>query len=232
MIKKIISGGQTGVDRAALDVAIEAGIPHGGWIPKGRKTEEGPLPARYRMREMDTVSYEDRTEQNVLDSHGTLIFSHGDLTGGSALTRELANVHGKPCLHLDLHQVTALDAAGQVVEWVAQNRIEVLNVAGPRASRDRQIYDDVKRVLRVVVTPQEIHRPGDGGTDRSKYELATEVVAGWVREMVQTGYTHKDALETLLMALKSRALRAVHPQIEEYETEIEAVLKNQLGKAH
>ena len=122
MIKKIISDGQTGADRAALDVAIEAGVPHGGWIPKGRKTEAGPLPERYQLQEMDSQSYADSTEQNVLDSDGTLIFSHGSLTAGSALTRQLANDHGKPCLHLDLHQMTAMKAAHKVLEWVGQNR--------------------------------------------------------------------------------------------------------------
>lgn len=109
MIKKIISGGQTGTDQAALDVAIEAGIPHGGWIPKGRKTEEAPLPEEYRLQELPSDGYAERTEKNVLDSDGTLIFSHGELTGGSALTRQLANDHEKPWLHLDLHQMTAME---------------------------------------------------------------------------------------------------------------------------
>ena len=90
MIKKIISGGQTGADRAALDVAIKLDIPHGGWVPKGRKTESGPLPERYQFQEMGTRGYAERTEQNVLDSDGTLILSHGKLTGGSALTLRLA----------------------------------------------------------------------------------------------------------------------------------------------
>jgi predicted Rossmann-fold nucleotide-binding protein len=80
MISKIISGGQTGVDQAALDVAIALGIPHGGWIPKGRKTENGALPDKYRLKEMSTSSYAKRTEQNVIDSEGTLIISLGPLT--------------------------------------------------------------------------------------------------------------------------------------------------------
>ena len=102
MIQKIISGGQTGADRAALDVAIELGISHGGWIPKGRKTEEGPLPEKYQLQEMPTGSYQKRTQQNVIDSHGTLIISHGKLTGGSAFTRRLAKIHKRPFLHIDL----------------------------------------------------------------------------------------------------------------------------------
>ena len=81
MLKKIISGGQTGADQAALDVAIKLNIPHGGWIPKGRKTEEGPLSDQYQLQEMPTASYPKRTEQNIIDSDATLIFSHGKLTG-------------------------------------------------------------------------------------------------------------------------------------------------------
>ena len=93
MIRRIISGGQTGADRAALDVAIKLDMPHGGWIPKGRKTEDGILPRKYHMQEMPTASYPKRTERNILDSDGTLILSRGKLTGGSALTRRLAKKH-------------------------------------------------------------------------------------------------------------------------------------------
>ena len=83
MIKRIISGGQTGAGRAALDFAIKMDLPHGGWVPKGRKSEDGPIPARYHLTEMPTKSYPKRTEQNVVDSDGTLIVSHGKLKGGS-----------------------------------------------------------------------------------------------------------------------------------------------------
>ena len=91
MITKIISGGQTRADQAALDFAIEHDIPHGGWIPKGRKTETGILPDKYKLDEMPTASYPKRTERNILDSDGTLIFSRGKLTGGPAVTYESAN---------------------------------------------------------------------------------------------------------------------------------------------
>ena len=90
MIDKIISGGQTGADRAALDVAMELGIPHGGWIPQGRRTEEGKLPEGYRLRETKSIDYAQRTGLNVVDSDGTLIASHGELAGGSALTQKMA----------------------------------------------------------------------------------------------------------------------------------------------
>ena len=89
MVTKIISGGQTGADRAALDVAIKLGILHGGWIPKGRLTENGKLDDKYQLKEMDTANYNQRTEQNVIDSNGTLILSHGKLTGGSDYTQDM-----------------------------------------------------------------------------------------------------------------------------------------------
>jgi hypothetical protein len=89
MIKRIISGGQTGAERAALDVSIEFGIPHGGWIPKGRKTEEGPLPEKYRLKEMPTGGYQQRTHQNVIDSHGTTDMQIVDDSASAVIIREL-----------------------------------------------------------------------------------------------------------------------------------------------
>ena len=87
LLRKIISGGQTGADQGALDAAIEYSFPHGGWIPKGRLTETGPLPEQYQLVEMATTSYKKRTEQNVIYSNGTLIISRGRLTGGTRLTK-------------------------------------------------------------------------------------------------------------------------------------------------
>lgn len=150
MIKKIISGGQTGADRAALDVAIELGIPHGGWIPKGRRTERGPLPSKYRLREMPTDSYPKRTERNVADSDGTLIISHGELMGGSARTRELAMKHGKPWLHIDLDSID-VDPVHVIRGWIGMSGIKTLNVAGSRSSKDPGIYAATKKLLMAVL---------------------------------------------------------------------------------
>jgi hypothetical protein len=142
MLKKIISGGQTGADRAALDAAIRLGIPHGGWIPKGRIAEDGPLAATYRLREMPTGGYAERTEKNVMDSDGTLIISHGAPTGGTEYTRKMVLKHGRQMLHIDLNLHTNLmDAASLVRDWIAIHNIETLNVAGPRASKDSRIYE-------------------------------------------------------------------------------------------
>ncbi|MFC1535458.1 YpsA SLOG family protein [Thermodesulfobacteriota bacterium] len=151
MIKKIISGGQTGADIAALDVAIEMGIPHGGWIPKGRLTEDGRLSDEYKLQEMPSDSYAKRTERIVVDSHGTLIVSHGDLNGGSLYTQKMAKKHNRPCLHIDLNKTTAFDAAVKINDWIYGYKIEVLNVAGPRASKDPKIYQGVKDILEVVI---------------------------------------------------------------------------------
>ena len=99
---KIISGGQTGVDRGALDAAMELGIPHGGWCPRGRTAEDGRIPDRYQLRETDSPDYSFRTEQNVLDSDATLILYRGRIAGGTELTLRLARQHGRPHLVVDL----------------------------------------------------------------------------------------------------------------------------------
>jgi putative hydrolase of the HAD superfamily len=148
MIIKIVSGGQTGTDRAPLDFAIKNDIPHGGWIPKRRLTEEGRLADCYQLREMATRSYAQRTERNVIDSDGTLIISRGKLSGGSALTRQLAKRHQRPWLHIDLNNYSDLvEAAALVSRWIADKEIKVLNVAGPRASKDAGIYEGVMSLL-------------------------------------------------------------------------------------
>ncbi len=147
MLKKIISGGQTGVDRGALDAAIKLMIPHGGWIPLGRLTEEGPLPQKYKLAETDNSSYADRTEKNVRDADGTLIISRGPLTGGSEYTREMAVRHNRPWLHIDLKLIPAFQAAKAINDWISKGGIEILNVAGPRASKDARIYQDTLNIL-------------------------------------------------------------------------------------
>jgi len=152
MIKKIVSGGQTGADQAALDVAIKLDIPHGGWAPRGRLTEDGPLPEKYHLEEMPTGNYQDRTEQNVIDSDGTVILSHGKLSGGSAYTRDMALQHARPWLHIDLNKMLKFEAAQKISAWIAENGVEILNVAGPRASRDPAIYNNVLEILEAAYT--------------------------------------------------------------------------------
>jgi putative molybdenum carrier protein len=150
-ISKIISGAQTGVDRAALDAALELGIPHGGWVPKGRKAEDGIIPEKYKMVEMPTERYAGRTERNILDSDGTLIISRGPLTEGSDLTRQLAIKHARPWLHSDLERIDVTEAARTILAWLKRQGISVLNVAGPRASKDPGIYRLTKDILKRVI---------------------------------------------------------------------------------
>lgn len=148
VLKKIISGGQTGVDRAALDVAMRLGLPHGGWAPKGRLAEDGPLPSHYQLEEMPTEDYAARTEKNVLDSEGTLLITRGTPSGGSETTRKMALKHGKQLLHIDLNLgQRAFDTASLIASWIEMNRIETLNVAGSRASGDPSIYMDTVNIL-------------------------------------------------------------------------------------
>jgi hypothetical protein len=147
MLKKIISGGQTGADIAGIDAAIANDFPYGGWVPKGRRTEDGPLPDKYQLQEMPTNSYPKRTERNVLDSDGTVIFTHGRLSGGSDLTRKVAAKHGKPWLHLNMREYSVQEAVEKLRIWVNENRIEVLNMAGRSASKDPDIYSVTYRVV-------------------------------------------------------------------------------------
>ncbi len=151
MIKKIISGGQTGADRAALDTAIKFNINYGGWIPEGRKTEDGTLPDKYHMDEMPTDSYPRRTEQNIIDSHGTVIISRTALTGGSLLTKRLATRLKKPCCHVDLSVLDEFGAAIVINSFINDYQLEIINIAGPRAGKDPVIYDLVRTVLETVI---------------------------------------------------------------------------------
>ncbi len=147
MVTKIVSGGQTGADRAALDVALELGIPLGGWCPRGRLAEDGRVPARYPLRETTSDQYPQRTEWNVRDADATLVFTRGRPGRGTALTIRLAEKLRKPCRVVDL---AAADPAA-VVAWLAQHRVRVLNVAGPRESGSPGVHGEVAAVLRAVL---------------------------------------------------------------------------------
>jgi hypothetical protein len=180
--KKIVSGGQTGADQAALGVAIKLGIPHGGWVPKGRITEAGFLPAKYKLQEMPTSSYALRTEQNVIDSDGTLIISHGKLTGDSALAEKYADKHERPCLHVDHNRMSHIEVALKIATWVSKNKIGVLTVAGPRASKDPKIYQAVSDVLESAIhlcsvknIPSEYQKPDTDSDNDIVSEILGEI---------------------------------------------------------
>ena len=145
-IQKIISGAQTGADRAGIDAAIEADVDYGGWVPKGWKDEDEIIPGKYmQLKEMTRGDYPKKTEQNVIDSDGTLIFTYGQLTGGSALTRKFANQHKKPCLHINLDIVEK--PLLKIKDWILEWDIKILNVAGRSANKAPGIYDQVKDII-------------------------------------------------------------------------------------
>ncbi|MGM0454239.1 MAG: putative molybdenum carrier protein [Thermodesulfobacteriota bacterium] len=191
-IEKIISGAQSGADRAALDFAIEYEIDHGGWVPEGRRAEDGVVPAGYRVSELRGAGYAERTEQNVIDSDATLIVSRGQLSGGSLLTRQFAEQHGKPCLHINFFEVIAFDAAIDIHEWLRAHDIKTLNVAGPRASKDPEIYKSTYELLETVFHIDLIFNtmPGlrqaenDEGKDSKSEVVLPATVAAAVEELV------------------------------------------------
>jgi hypothetical protein len=147
-IERIVSGGQTGVDRAALQVALELGIPCGGWCPRGRRAEDGRIPSRYPLRETPSSAYPQRTEWNVRDSDGTLVLTTGRADRGTALTLTLAARLHKPCLRLDLGSTPAAEA---LRAWILAHRIQALNVAGPRESRTPGIGKRAAAFLRAAL---------------------------------------------------------------------------------
>lgn len=148
-VERIVSGGQTGVDQAALDVAIELGIAHGGWCPLGRLCESGKIAAKYQVQEMNSTDYAARTLQNVKDSDGTLILYLQKLSGGTALTGRYAREQGKPLHRVRMDLVINYD---QIVDWLMKNSIRVLNVAGPRASSQPEIHSITQKMLKKLFT--------------------------------------------------------------------------------
>ena len=150
---KIISGGQTGVDRAAFDAALECGLSIGGFVPLGRWAEDGRVPSRYKgLTECDSTDPSVRTRLNVEDSDATLILSRGKLSGGSLTTWKAARNARKPCLHIDLDRNSNEAAAEKIGVWLRSGGFSELNVAGPRASKEPEIYEQAVAILKQVLT--------------------------------------------------------------------------------
>ena len=147
----IVSGGQTGVDRAALDFAIQHGLQHGGWCPRGRLAENGIIPPVYRVRETDSADYDERTEKNVLDSDATFIVVRAkELSGGTAFTKTCAEHHGRPLLVIYERDGLSQGAAA-LSKFLRQNKIRTLNVAGPRESQAPGLGKFVSELLAAVL---------------------------------------------------------------------------------
>jgi hypothetical protein len=144
----VISGGQTGVDRGALDAALSLGVACGGWCPTGRAAEDGVIPARYPLTALRDAGYDERTVKNVEDSDGTLIITFGRASGGTARTIEICKQLGRPHLIVDAAGVALEDAVNDAVRFVRKKDIRRLNVAGPRASVEPRAYEYAASLVR------------------------------------------------------------------------------------
>jgi Circularly permutated YpsA SLOG family len=151
MIKKIISGGQTGADTAALDIAIKLNIPHGGWCPRGRLAEDEIIDDAYKLTETPSADPAERTEWNVRDSDATVIFSISPkLSGGSAKTEAFTRQYRKPCLHISRESDSEC-AKEMLARFLVENKVEILNVAGPRHSEESEVAKFVSELLKRVL---------------------------------------------------------------------------------
>ena len=150
MVTTIISGGQSGVDRAALDVALQLNLACRGWCPRGRLSEQGQIPNRYPLKETPSADPAQLTKWNVRDADATLILAASVLTGGTALARDFAVRQEKPHLVVD-PTGASLTAVADIREWLEAREIRILNVAGPRESASPGIYDAAAKLLRAVL---------------------------------------------------------------------------------
>ncbi len=152
----VVSGGQTGVDRAALDWACNHRIPHGGWCPQGRRASDGTLSLKYQLRETESGGYRQRTKLNVQDSDATLILNAGELDGGTLQTQQFAERMGNPHVVVQLDQCAPDESAGRITEWLIAGKFSTLNVAGPREEKRPGIYELTRSVLdRCTASPEE-----------------------------------------------------------------------------
>ena len=167
MITKLVSGGQTGADRAALDVALKHGFPHGGWCPKGRKAEDGPIGGQYKLVETPRADYLQRTEWNVRDTDGTVVFTMSkEVTGGSLKTIAFAQKHKKPCIHIS-PSLSYENPALILQRFAQEHHIRVLNVAGSRESKEPGVWKWTYTVIEDAffwgeAHPRMLGGPGEG----------------------------------------------------------------------
>jgi hypothetical protein len=167
-LERIVAGGQTGADRAGLDVAIRWGFPYAGWCPKGRKAEDGIIGGQYQLLETPSANYLQRTEWNVRDSDATVIFTlAATLTGGSKRTAEFAEKHRKPWIHLARQEASYESPALMLQRFVEENGVQVLNVAGTRGSKEPDVWKFAYETLEAAFFWEQANRgvlggPGEG----------------------------------------------------------------------
>ena len=143
-VKRIVSGGQTGVDRAALDVALERGVACGGWCPRGRRAEDGVIPPRYPLKETELPRYSERTRRNVRDSDATLLLNLGTFDGGTQYTARVASRMKRPCLIVQLDEPPPME---HVHYWLKRHAVGILNIAGPREGKRSGAYRLARQFL-------------------------------------------------------------------------------------
>jgi len=147
MLKKIISGDQSGVEMAALDAALKLDIPHAGWAYKRKRAEDGVLPEHYNLKTIDVPSYHDRLEKNIIDSDGTAILTHGQLIIGSKIIKDLAKKHNKSCLYVDLTECSLNHAISSIRKWIINNEIETVYFTGSKAVGESSVYEETIRII-------------------------------------------------------------------------------------
>ena len=157
MIERIVSGGQTGADQGGLDAAIALGLPHGGWCPANRRSEAGPIPERYLLQETTQWEYPMRTKYNVRETDGTVIFTVGEATGGSALTIKYCEENTRPYLHVDMGALDESESVEAICDWIDVYSLHVINVAGSRESKEPGIQEAVCKVIMRVVEDMKGH---------------------------------------------------------------------------
>jgi len=223
MLKKIISGGQTSADQAALDAAIKLGIDHGGWIPKGRTTETGTLHENYNLREMPTDDYSKCIEQNVKDSKGTLIIFYGKLTGDLYRAERETLKHKHQLLGVDLNQTIAFHAASLVNDWIQLRYIDVLYVVGPGAAANPHAGKHTKLMLERALILDLMNVPSHRAiTDYSNNNH--------LKKRLVLPKTIHEAVEKLIteMALKDKVVIAnmTHDELIDLNSNLGAYIRN------
>lgn len=161
-LQQIVSGAQTGVDRAALDAAMSAGLAVGGWCPKGRKAEDGPIPEIYPLKETRSATYRTRTRWNVRDADATLILCRNEPSGGTLLTVGFCEQLGRPCHIQRLDTLNPQPAAlATVTAWLRDHHVAILNVAGPRERKAAPVYERAHGFITALLARLHVDRKGD-----------------------------------------------------------------------
>ena len=170
---KVITGGQTGVDRGALDAALDLKLECGGWCPEGRLAEDGPIPEQYPVQELAGGDYRDRTRKNVIDSDGSAIIYFGEIEGGTESTLDDCVQLAKPYQLINGAGTQPGQAAKQIAEFVRERGVQTLNIAGPRASKIEKGHKYAFDTVRMLVDflSQFRHRQGGNEAENGEWEL-------------------------------------------------------------